>query len=725
MRDMNAAPTLRTAAAAPFERSRLAQRLRRVLRGEVLFDAFSRGRYATDASIYQVDPVGVVVPADEADVIAAIDLARESRVPILSRGGGTSERGESVGEALIIDHSRNLNKVIAFDRDALTVEVQPGIVLDWLNGWLEPHGLCFPVDVATSAQATLGGMAGNNACGARSIVHGNMVHNVRGIDAILSDGTAEHFGPFGVDARRRMTSARSGALVSRLFEIGARERDEIGRRWPKAPCRVGGYNLDVFHPQSQRPYTTDGSVNLAHLLVGSQGTLACFRRLHLQLSRLPAARVLGVVRFASLHAAMDCVQHVVKLAPSAVELLDPGMIDLSRIEPALRRALESALIEDGGRAPEAMLLVEFSGDDRDHLLARLARLVELIGDFGQAGRVVEIPDAGRQQALRDVRRAGLRGMMSLKGDGAPVSLIEGCAVPLEHLAEYTARLTEVFARHGTKGAWCGHASVGALHLRPILDLRRGGRAAGAAKMRAIADEVCAVVSELNGPHSGQHGDGLARSDWVAWRFGPRLTRAFEEIKGQFDPLGLMNPGKIVRPSRLDDGSQFRVRPDYAALPLDTALDWSAWHLRTDPRTGHASAPGSGGDPGRGFAHAVEMCNGNGHCRKFDAGTMCPSYRATRDERDVTRGRANTLRLALSGQLGEDALVSQAMHDTMALCVGCKGCKRDCPAGVDMARMKTEFLHHYRERHAPRLRDRLVEWAIPTPPKVMLPIRLAG
>ena len=688
MRDMNPAPTLRTAAAAPFERSRLAQRLRRVLRGEVLFDAFSRGRYATDASIWQVDPVGVVVPADEADVMAAIDLARESRVPILSRGGGTSERGQSVGEALIIDHSRNLNKVIAFDRDAMTVEVQPGIVLDWLNGWLEPHGLCFPVDVATSAQATLGGMAGNNACGARSIVYGSMAHNVRGIDAILSDGTAEYFGPFGADARRPMTSARSGALVSRLFEIGARERDEIGRRWPKAPCPVGGYNLDVFHPQSQRPYTADGSVNLAHLLVGSQGTLACFRRLHLQLARLPAARVLGAVRFASLHAAMDCVQHVVKLAPSAVELFDAGMIELSRVEPALRRALESALDEDRGRAPQAMLLVEFSGDDRDRLLGQLARLVELIGDLGQAGRVIELPDTGREPALREVRRAALRVTMSLKGDGAPVSLIEGCAVPLEHLAEYTARLSEVFARHGTKGVWCGHASVGALHLRPILDLGRSDPAAGAAMLRALADETCALVSELNGAHSGQRDDGPARSDWVAWQFGPRLTRAFEEIKGQFDPLGLMNPGKIVGPSRLDHASLFRMRPGYAARPLDTALDWSAWAAR-------------------GFASAVEMCNGCGHCRTFDAGTMCPSYRATRDERDVTRGRANTLRLALSGQLGEEALLSQAMHDTMALCVGCKGCKRDCPAGVDMARMKTEFLHHYRERHAPRLRERLV------------------
>ncbi len=706
---MNAPTPARSLRAAPLERSRLAQRLRRVVRGEVLFDAFSRGRYATDASIYQVDPVGVVVPADEADVIAAIDLARESRVPILPRGGGTSQCGQTVGEALVIDSSRNLNKVIAFDREAMTVEVQPGIVLDALNAWLKPHGLWFPVDVSTSAQATLGGMAGNNSCGSRSIAYGNMVHNVLGIDAVLSDGTSEHFGPFGAGANRPLATMRSGELVSRLFGIAGRERGEIERVWPKVLRRVGGYNLDVFHPQSERPYTDDGSVNLAHLLVGSEGTLAWFRRLVLKLSPLPAAKVLGVVNFPSFHAAMDSAQHIVRLGPSAVELVDRTMIDLSRANPVFRPTIESALVEREGRAPEAILLVEFSGEDRAALLERLARLVELMGDLGLPGSVVEMPDEGRQKALWEVRKAGLNIMMSLKGDGKPVSFIEDCAVPLEHLAEYTANLTEVFARHGTRGTWYAHASVGTLHVRPILDMRRAGPDGGAAKMRAIAEEASAMVRRFKGAYSGEHGDGLVRSEWVAWQFGPRLTRAFEEIKDLFDPLGLMNPGKIVRPSRMDDASLFRFGPGYAARPLDTALDWSAWDVQNDPVTERTTAPGSGGDPARGFAKAVEMCNNNGHCRKFDAGTMCPSYRVTRDERDLTRGRANTLRLALSGQLGEDAFTSQAMHDTMSLCVGCKGCKRECPTGVDMARMKTEFLYHWRKRHALRLRDRMVAY----------------
>jgi len=693
-----AAP-LRFAESRSSSGSRIAQRLRRVLRGEVMFDKFSRARYATDASIYQVEPVGVVVPADEADVIATIELAREMRVPILPRGGGTSQCGQTVGEALVIDNSKHLNSVIAFDKQAATVEVQPGIVLDHLNAWLKPHGLWYPVDVSTSAQATLGGMAGNNSCGSRSIAYGNMVHNVLGIDAILADGTQEYFGPFGANANRPMSSARSGKLVAGLHEIAARERDEIEGIWPRVMRRVGGYNLDVFHPQSERPYTPDGSVNLAHLLVGSEGTLAYFRRLHLKLSPLPRAKVLGVVNFPSFHAAMQSAQHIVKLGPTAVELVDRTMIELSRANPVFRPTIDAALIGE----PDAVLLVEFAGDDRQPLLGKLRELVELMGDLGLPNCVVEMPDEKPQKELWEVRKAGLNIMMSLRGDGKPVSFIEDCAVPLEHLAEYTARLTEVFARHGTRGTWYAHASVGTLHVRPILDMRSGD----ASKMRAIAEEAAAMVREYKGAFSGEHGDGLVRSEWVGWQFGPRLTRAFEQVKDLFDPDGLMNPGKIVRATKMDDTRLFRFPPGYAPHKLQTALDWSAWNVQNDPVTERTSAPGSGGDPAGGFAKAVEMCNNNGHCRKFDAGTMCPSYRATRDERHLTRGRANTLRMALSGKLGDGAFTSEQMYQTMDLCVSCKGCKRECPTGVDMARMKIEFLHHYHREHGLRLKDRLI------------------
>ncbi len=696
---MSATTPLKRVESAAGERSRLAQRLRRFIRGEVLFDRASRGRYATDASIYQVDPIGVVVPADEADAIAAIDLARELRVPILPRGGGTSQCGQTVGAALVIDNSKHLNRICALDVGAQTVEVQPGIVLDQLNAALKPHGLWFPVDVSTSAQATLGGMAGNNSCGSRSIAYGNMVHNVLGIDAVLADGTQEFFGPFGEGARRALATPRASKLVASLFELAAGERDEIERMWPTVMRRVGGYNLDVFHPRSERPYTADGSVNLAHLLVGSEGTLAYFRRLHLQLSPLPRAKVLGVVNYPSFHAAMDSAQHIVRLHPSAVELVDRTMIDLSRANPVFRATIDAALIGE----PQAVLLVEFAGEERDALRAQLKRLGELMGDLGLPGSVVELVDEAPQKALWEVRKAGLNIMMSARGDGKPVSFIEDCAVPLEHLADYTARLTEVFARHGTRGTWYAHASVGTLHVRPILDLRGGD----ARKMRAIAVEAAAMVRQYKGAFSGEHGDGLVRTEWVRWQFGERLTNAFERVKDLFDPQGLMNPGKIVRGTRMDDARLFRLSPDYRVAPLATALDWSSWDVKNDPVSGATSEPGTGGDPAQGFAKAVDMCNNNGHCRKFDAGGMCPSYRATRDERHLTRGRANTLRLALSGQLGPGALASRELYETMGLCVSCKACRRECPTGVDMARMKIEFLHQYRKTHGLALRERMV------------------
>jgi len=578
----------------------------------------------------------------------------------------------------------------------MTVGVEPGVVLDQLNGFLKPHGLWFPVDVSTSAQATLGGMAGNNSCGSRSIAYGNMVHNVLAIDAILSDGTQARFGP---EKEMGGAPARVGELLRGLRAIGEREHDEIGRKVPKVLRRVGGYNIDVCCPQSERPYTADESVNFAHLLVGSEGTLAWSRELTLKLAPLPAHRTLGVVNFPTLYKAMESARHLVALRPSAVELVDRTMIDLARGNPAFRAVIDRALIGE----PGAILLVEFIGETRSDPLSRLKDLVALMGDLGLPGSVVEMTDAGAQRALWDVRKAGLNIMMSLRGDGKPVSFIEDCAVPLEHLAEYVDRLTQVFARHGTRGTWYAHASVGTLHVRPILDMRRDG----ATKMRAIAEEASAMVREYKGAFSGEHGDGLVRSEWVGWQFGPRLNRAFEEIKDLFDPAGLMNPGKIVRGTRMDDASLFRFPPGHRTQPVKTALDWTAWDVQNDAATGAVTPPGTGGDPAGGFGKAVEMCNNNGHCRKFDAGTMCPSYRATRDEEHSTRGRANTLRLALSGRFGAEALASDTVHAALDLCVSCKGCRRECPTGVDMAKMKIEALHQRQRAHGLPLRARLI------------------
>ena len=674
----------------------LAARLSRAVAGDVLFDAASRGRYATDASIYQVEPVGVLVPKTFDDVRAAIAICRELGMPVLARGAGSSQCGQTVGAALVIDTTKHLDRITGFDREALTVRVEPGVVLDQLNAWLKPHGLWFPVDVSTSAQATLGGMAGNNSCGSRSIAYGNMVHNVLAIDALLSDGTEARFGP---EREMDRGNARLAALVGGLGAIGDREHDEIGRQVPKVLRRVGGYNIDVCCAQSERPYTPDGSVNFAHLLVGSEGTLAWTRELTLRLAPLPSHRTLGVVNFPTLYRAMECARHLVALRPSAVELVDRTMIDLARGNPAFRAVIERALIGE----PDAILLVEFIGETGDEPVRRLRDLVLLMGELGLPGSVVEMTDAPAQKALWEVRKAGLNIMMSLKGDGKPVSFIEDCAVPLEHLADYVDRLTQVFARHGTRGTWYAHASVGTLHVRPILDMRRDG----AVKMRTIAEEASALVREYKGAFSGEHGDGLVRSEWVGWQFGPRLARAFEEIKDLFDPAGLMNPGKIVRGTKMDDASLFRFRPGYRTQPLATAFDWSAWNVQSDAATGALTPPGTGGDPAGGFAKAVEMCNNNGHCRKFDAGTMCPSYRATRDEQHSTRGRANTLRLALSGELGADAFTSDAVREALDLCVSCKGCRRECPTGVDMAKMKIEALYHRQRAHGLRFRDRLI------------------
>jgi FAD/FMN-containing dehydrogenase/Fe-S oxidoreductase len=656
--------------------SRLEQRLRRETRGEVLFDAFSRGRYSTDASIYQIEPLGVVVPRGREDAATAIAIAREEGVPVLPRGGGTSQCGQTVARALVIDCSKYLDRVIAVDVDGRRARVEPGVVLDRLNRQLRKDKLFFPVDPSTASRATIGGMTANNSCGSRSLRYGNMVHNVRGVDALLADGTAAWFGEvpgnFADNSNGGAMPERYRELVRRMRALHRREADEIERRFPKVLRRVGGYNIDTID---------DAGHNMARLLVGSEGTLAFFNEIEVDLQLIPEHRVLGICHFASFYSAMAATRQIVELGPSAVELVDRTMIELSRDIPMFRPVVEHFVRGE----PAALLLTEFAGNDPAENLRRLKALVELMGDLGFPDSVVEATDPAFQQAVWEIRAQGLNIMMSMKGDGKPVSFLEDCAVRLEDLADYTERLTRIFEKHNTYGTWYAHASVGCLHVRPVLNVKQELEVK---KMRAIAEEAFAMVREYKGSHSGEHGDGLVRSEFHEAMFGSRMVRAFEEVKDAFDPQGLFNPGKIVRPSKMDDRSLFRFNPGYRQLPIDTALDWSEWG---------------------GFAAAAEMCNNNGACRARDAGVMCPSYRATGDEQHLTRGRANTLRLALSGQLEADALVSEDMRETMALCISCKGCKRECPTGVDMARMKIEFLHHYRRRHGLGARDRLIAY----------------
>ena len=649
----------------------LAERLRCEIEGEVWFDPASRGRYSTDASIYQIEPIGVVAPRSAEDIARTIAVCREAGAPVLPRGAGTSQCGQTVGEAVVVDTSKYLDRVLGVDEESRRVTVQPGIVLDRLNAWLKPSGLFFPVDVSPANRATIGGMAGNNSSGARSIRYGNMVHNVHAISAVLADGSAVRFGEVSGNLAGFAGDDQHSDLIRRMRALGAREAEEIGRRFPALLRRVGGYNIDTL--------SAGGDHNMAHLLVGSEGTLGFFTEIELDLQPLPAHRVLGVCHFPAFYEAMSATQHIVALDPSAVELVDRTLVELALDIAAFRPTVERFV----RGAAEALLLVEFAGEDRGALRSRLAQLGELMANRGFPGAVVEAVEPAFQRAVWEVRKAGLNIMMSMKGDGKPISFVEDCAVRLEDLAEYTRRLDAIFARHGTRGTWYAHASVGTLHVRPIIDLKVED---GARRMRSIAEECFEMVREYRGSHSGEHGDGIVRSEFHEAMFGSRLAGAFEEVKDAFDPDGLFNPGKIVRPERMDDRELFRYKPGYAPLPVETGLDWSEWG---------------------GFHRAVEMCNNNGACRKSDPGVMCPSYRVTMDERHVTRGRANTLRLALTGQLGPDALTSDSMAETMALCVGCKGCKRECPTGVDMARMKIEYLHQRRKRHGLSLRDRLV------------------
>ncbi len=651
----------------------LAARLARELEGEVRFDAFSRGRYSTDASIYQIEPVGVVLPKSRADILRTVQIAADAGVPVLPRGAGTSQNGQTVNEALTVDTSRYLGGIYDLDVAARTVRVEPGVVLDHLNAFLKPHGLMFPVDPSTSSRCTIGGMAGNNSCGAKSIRYGLTADNVRAIEAVMPDGVERRFGPVpGNLSTGPAMDERHVALVQRLREIASREAAEIGDRFPKVLRRVGGYNLDSIAP--------DGH-NMARMLVGSEGTLAFFTALELDLQPIPAHKVMGVCHFPTFRQAMDMAQHLVTLDPVAVELIDRTMIDLARDIPLFRPTVERFV----KGAPDALLIVEFDGPEAASLPARLRELDEMMADHGFPDAVVEAVDPAFQAAISEVRKAGLNIMMSMKDERKPVSFIEDCAVPLEHLGDYTDNLTALFERNGTSGTWYAHASVGCLHVRPVLNMKDP---VDVHRMREIAEAAMDLVREFKGSHSGEHGDGISRSEFHERMFGGPLVRAFEEVKDAFDPAGLMNPGRITRAPKFDDRGLFRFKPGYAPLPLDTALDWSDWG---------------------GFSGAVEMCNNNGACRKFSPGAMCPSYRATKDEQHVTRGRANSLRLALSGQLGPDAFTSDAMRDSLDLCVGCKACKRECPTGVDMARMKLEFRHHWNQKHGLGLRDRLVAY----------------
>jgi len=663
----------------------LERKLRREISGDILFDAFSRGRYATDASHYQLMPVGVVVPRTIEEAKAAIGLANQEGATVLARGGGTSQCGQTINHSLVVDCSKHLNRLLELDIENKRCVVEPGIVLDDLNRKLRAHGLWFPVDVSTASRATIGGMAGNNSCGGRSLRYGTMRDNVIAMEAVLADGSSAHFGRANRDLSDIPDSSPLKPLAKDLLALGAREAAEVDARFPKVQRRVGGYNLDALVPGRN-------DLNLAHILIGSEGTLAFTTKVELKLWPVLGKRIVAACHFGSFYEAMNAAQHLVKTGPIAVELVDKTMIELAREIAMFRPTLEQFV----RGTPDAILLVEFDSGEEENR-KRLSHLHDVMSDLGfgwkkqgtKWGGVVDVTDPALQTAIAELRASGLNVMMSMKEQGKPISFVEDCAVPLEHLADYTARLTDIFHKHGTRGTWYAHASVGCLHVRPVLNLRQEKDVKA---MRAIAEEAFAMVREYKGSHSGEHGDGMVRSEFHEPMFGTRLVRAFEEVKERFDPKPLFNPGKIVHAPKFDARENFRYASDYGEAAFAPVLDWSDY---------------KGG--AEGFQGAVEMCNNNGACRNSAGNVMCPSYRVTRDERDVTRGRANSLRLALSGQLGRDAFTSDEMMETLKLCVSCKGCRRECPTGVDMARMKIEVLAARAAKHGYSFRDRLIGW----------------
>jgi len=644
------------------------EKLKKRFEGDVLTGVFDRGRYATDASIYQIMPRAVAIPKSWEDVEAALDFAKSEGISFLPRGGGTSQSGQTVNDALVVDFSKHLNRVLEYDAETGVVEVEPGLVLDDLNRKLKQDDLWYPVDVSTASRATLGGMAANNSCGSRSIRYGKMQDNLLSLEAMLADGTLQQFG----------VNVPQNKNTKELVSIAAKVAEEIEARFPKVSRRVGGYNIDELLKREP---------NFSHLLVGSEGTLGVTKSLRLKLSPTLKTKRLGVCHFPTFHAAMDAAQHIVKLGPVAVELVDHNMIRLGRDIPQFKPIVNEFVRGE----PEALLLVEFA-ETPDENARRLKALDDLMvelgfrwGDTGkQEGGVIDAEDPAFQARIWGVRTQGLNIMMSMRTDEKPVSFVEDCAVPLEHLAEFTERLTSVFRKHGTDGTWYAHASVGLLHVRPVLNLRKD---LGAKQMRAIAEEAFDMVSEYKGSHSGEHGDGIVRTEFHEKMFGREIVDVFEKVKDLLDPQGILNPGKITRAPKMDDRNLFRWPPDYKHEPQETKFEWSGWP--------------------DGLIGAVEMCNNNGACRKSAGGVMCPSYRVTRNEKDLTRGRANTLRNALTGRLGADAFASDEMAETMKLCVSCKACKSECPMSVDMAKMKIEVQAERVTKHGLSLREKTI------------------
>ena len=650
--------------------SKIGKEIEDKVNGKVLFDDFSRGRYSTDASVYQIKPIGVVLPKDTNDVLKIMEYSQQNSIPLLARGGGSSQCGQTVGESIVLDYSKHQNKILELNVEEKYVWVEPGVVLDHLNAYLKPYGLWFPVDVSTSSRATIGGMSANNSCGSRSLYYGNMVHNVLAIETILDDGSISTFDQIQKNYLvKKNNQDRFYNIIDKFINIRQSVGNEIDENWPTTQRRVGGYNIDLIDPNG---------FNSSNLLVGSEGTLSLFNKIKLKLSEIPKNKILGVCYFDNFHQAMELTKEIVKLKPTCVELMDQNLLNLAKEIPIYADGIKKYIKGN----PKAVLMVEFIDTEKSVYEKKIKDLEYLVLNQNKNNQFSYYSNLDEQKEVFEIRKAGLNILMSMKGDKKPVAFIEDCAVSLDHLAEYTAQLKEIFKKYNTSGMFYAHASVGTLHIRPVLNMKSDE---DIKNMRSISEEAFQIVKDYKGSHSGEHGDGIVRSEFHEMMFGKKITNAFEEIKDTFDSKNLLNPGKIVRPYKSNDRSLMRYKSDYKAQNINTHYDWSNWGQFTD---------------------AVEMCNNNGACRKLDSGVMCPSYRVTKEEKDLVRGRANTLRLALSNQLPEGSFASKEMYETMELCVSCKACQRECPMSVDMAKMKSEFLSHYYQKFSMRIKDKI-------------------
>ena len=642
--------------------------LRRSFSGEIRTDRFSRILYSTDASIYQIEPLGVILPRSHDDVVAAVSLAARHTIPLLPRGGGTSLAGQTVGVAIIVECSKYMNQILEVNLEEAWARVQPGVVLDQLNAHLKPFGWKFGPDVSTSNRATVGGMMGNNSCGSHSIVYGKTMDHVLEMRALLPNGEESRFHELTREqwAEKAARDGLEGNIYSTVGGIVQQNRDEILERYPRVMRRVGGYNLDSF-------VRAEGG-NLCRLVVGSEGTLVAYTESRLKLVRSPKLAALAIVHFADLVAAMEATKEVLELGPAAVELVDKMLLDLTRLQPAFAPRMNFVQGD-----PAAILIVEFYGESARELEDKLSKLDAKLRAGGMGTASVRAISAEDQANVWAIRKAGLGLLSIMRGDAKPIAFVEDTAVCPENLGEYVRRFQQILDRHETRAGFYGHASVGCLHIRPLINLKDGSQVK---RMADLAAAVKDLVVEFKGAMSGEHGDGLARSHWNRELFGDRLYAAFREVKAAFDPQGIMNPGKIVDSPPMTEN--LRYGQTYSAPEIKTHFDFS--------REG-------------GLARAVEQCNGMGACRKTDSGTMCPSYMATRDEEHSTRGRANALRAALSGNLPRHDFAGERMFEALDLCLECKACKTECPANVDMAKLKYEFLAHFNARHGVRWRAR--------------------